>query len=268
MNSNTVYLYNFSGVVTPPISIQWGTDGVPANSSFYGHTLNPTTNTSPWAFENIPRGYNTYTLMYNNDGFVSDGGTGFPLVFNRLGETFVYVLNDPNVVLPDGMATDYYSTGSGVDTAFIINGNYYQYANTYPFPNPSPYLAFSVPAVSTSVMQQLSLVTDAFANDTIGKVSASPVNRRALSLPNGNLPSFPNGNLPSFPNGNPHSFPNGNPPSFPNPDGKFRNAAEAYIKSNQVPASTTNYWYWIVAVIIVLIVLLILGGGTYYLLKK
>ncbi len=234
MTTYNVYLYNFSGATTPSISIQWGNDDTPAETSYPTAPYPVSTDITPSIIANIPTGFDTYILMYDNDGNVataSTDGTGFPIIFNRLGIAYVYILNDPNATLPGGLATDYYSNGTGVDTAYIINGTQYQFANTYNFPNPSPYLAFAVPAVSASGMQQLTAAPNVFANDPASPPGAV---RKPLSF---------------------------------TPSGKVKDAVETYQK-NQTATDSTNYWYWAAIAIIVLIVLLLIGGGTYYLIKK
>jgi hypothetical protein len=161
MTTNTVYIYNFSGATTPNISIHWGNNGE-LGTSFYAATYSPTTDVTPWKIENIPETFNTYNLWYN--GSPTYKGTGYPLIFNSFGIADVYILNDPDVVLSEVLMIDYFSSGTGVDTAYIISDGQYQLAKTFNFP--SPFLGFSVPAVSSANMEKLALVTTVFPDNS------------------------------------------------------------------------------------------------------
>ncbi len=160
MSTYTVNLYNFSGATTKNVSVHWGINGQPGSTSYYTSTYPPTDNVTPNKITGITTAGDVYNLWY----YQTDTGTNYPLVFNTSGEADVYILNDPTVVLPNGQDTTYYSNGTGVDSAYIIYGTEYQLANTYKFP--SPYLGFSVPAVSQASMQQLTLVTSVFKDTT------------------------------------------------------------------------------------------------------
>ncbi len=150
MATQIIYFYNFSGAVTKDISMSWNGD---VNNMVIN--VPPNNITTPWVliFNNGAPYQITYDLAGSN--------SLFNIYYDNDNKAPVYILNDPTIVLTAGPSNNYYSNGYRTDSAYIINGPQYQIASTYTFPD--IYLAFSVPAVPQSVMNNLTLVPNAFA---------------------------------------------------------------------------------------------------------